>query len=127
MDRRLALNLRSNSCHLPRVGVSSAMAKACHEAQQKDAFDSTNKTVRRGQKGSEDHCPSDVRMRSKAMLDLGRCRIKMLSITIDSHSSPGVLSIRTSFVHSHRWNHLGAYFLRKDIQNSTSRQNQRSY
>lgn len=48
---RLALNLRSSCCHLPRAGLSITMTKAYQEAQQRDAFDSTNKTVREARKG----------------------------------------------------------------------------
>lgn len=117
MIPRLALNLKSNCLHFS-AALGLVLLWQMHTTKpSEEIFLIQSIKSQKGQEESEDHWPSDLKMRSGVMVDLGKgVQSEPALITIGSCLPPGILNIRTFSVHSHRWNHLNANFMKKDTQ-----------
>lgn len=117
MSPRLALNLKSNCLHFS-AALGLVLLWQMHTTKpSEEIFLIQSIKSQKGQEESEDHWPSDLKMRSGVMVDLGKgVQSEPALITIGSCLPPGILNIRTFSVHSHRWNHLDANFMKKDTQ-----------
>lgn len=117
MSPRLALNLKSNCLHFS-AALGLVLLWQMHTTKpSEEIFLIQSIKSQKGQEESEDHWSSDLKMRSGVMVDLGKgVQSEPALITIDSCLPPGILNIRTFSVHSHRWNHLDANFMKKDTQ-----------